>query len=84
MLVDGGNPRLTRAGASAFGQSRFRLLGVVFGTMNRQAKEIINVPVEGDIEDALHIAFYWKATELQKLVPQKIGSCDGAICRNEH
>lgn len=68
VLVDGANPRLTRDGHSTFGKRRLRLLGVAFGTIFRKVlTHIKDIPLTGDVEEDLHVTFYWKAHEISKL-----------------
>lgn len=68
VLVDGANARLTREGNSHFGKRRIILLGVAWGTIFRKVTDqIMNIPITGDIQEDLHITFYWKATEIAKL-----------------
>lgn len=68
VLVDGANPRLKRDGTSHFGERRLRLLGVAFGTIFRKVTtHIKNIPLSDDVQEDLHVAFYWKASEISKL-----------------
>lgn len=68
VIADGGNLRQTRDGNSEFGVPRLVLLGVAFGTIFRKVtNQIKNIPTTGDVEEDLHVAFYWKATEILKL-----------------